>query len=263
MNQSPSKKPSYSIVLVNYKTHQVTSICLNLLHKAFKGSDVQVWVVDNNSNDASTDYLRSLDWIHFIERTPEDGEPGFMGHGLALDLVLDRISTDYLFLLHTDTFVHNPVIFETMMKQCLENENIAAVGCVDQLYRGRLRIAWRFITRFFKHYSRRIKLSLGLKSKQPKPFYEVYLKSFCALWNVKIMKEHALTFAMNNRTPGYEAQDQLMALGYKISYISARNIFKYLDHVEAATVSAQDGYHENHRRIKKYHAFLEKYSKLQ
>ena len=103
---------NYSIVLVNYKTHELTSICLKLLYKIFKDSGVQVWVVDNDSADESTEYLRSLDWIHLIERMPVPDEPGFMAHGCALDLVLDEITTDYLFLLHTDTLIHDPEIFK-------------------------------------------------------------------------------------------------------------------------------------------------------
>ena len=94
---SAQEKPVYSVVLVNYKTKQLTEICLKLLHKAFKDSGVQVWVVDNDSNDESTAFLRSLDWINFIERTPVANEPGFMAHGCALDMVLERVDTDYLY----------------------------------------------------------------------------------------------------------------------------------------------------------------------
>jgi len=257
---SDLKTPIYSVVLVNYKTRQLTEICLKLLYEAFKDTGVQVWVVDNDSADESTDYLKSLDWIHLIERKAVANESGFMAHGLALDMVLKQVDTEYLYLLHTDTLIHNPEIFDIMLNECKQQKDIAAVGCVDQIYRGQLRIIWRFVNRFFKHYSRRLKLTIGLSSKQPKPYYEVHLKSFCALWNIKLMKEQGLTFSLNNRIPGYEAQDRLISLGYKISYFSAKKIFTYLEHVEAATVSAQGLYGENHRRTKKYNAILEKMS---
>lgn len=252
------EKPIYSVVLVNYKTKQMTEICLKLLYRAFKDRGVQVWVVDNNSEDDSTEFLKSLDWINLIEREPVLNEEGYMAHGCALDMALEKVNTDYLFLLHTDTLIHNADIFEWMLSECKNQNDIVAVGCVDQIYRGQIRIVWRFLSRFFKHYSRRLKLFFGLKSKEPKPFYEVYLKSFCALWNIKIMKEKGITFSLNNRIPGYEAQDRLVEQGYKISYLSAKKMFRYLDHVEAATVSAQGGYDTNHRRTKKYNAMLKK-----
>lgn len=255
-------RPVFSVVLVNYKTLELTSICLKLLKKAFKDTAVQVWVVDNDSQDESTKYLKALDWIHFIERAPVSGESGFMAHGRALDMVLERVDTEYLFLLHTDTLIYDADIFNVMLKECMDDGKVAAVGCVDQLYRGQIRIYWRFITRLFKHYYRRLKLKLGLKSKQPKPYFEVYLKSFCALWNVKIMKENGMTFMLKDRIPGYGAQDLLAEKGFKISYLSAKKVFKYLDHVESATVSAQGGYGENHRRTKKYHDILEKMSEI-
>jgi len=256
------EKPAYSVVLVNYKTRELTEICLKLLYKAFKGTGVQVWVVDNDSADESTEFLRSLDWIHFVERKPVANEPGFMAHGCALDMVLERVNTDYLYLLHTDTLIHDPEVFDIMLNECKHQKNVAAVGCVDQIYRGQVRIVWRFVSRFLKHYMRRLKLRIGFSSKQPKPYYEVHLKSFCALWNIKLMKEKGLTFALNNKIPGYEAQDRLIEQGYKISYLSARKMFKYMDHVEAATVSAQGGYDESHRRTKKYNAILEKMNKI-
>lgn len=252
------KKPSYSIVLVNYKSYQLTSICLGLLHKALNGSDAQVWVVDNDSRDESTDYLRSLDWINFVERSPVENEKGFMSHGLALDMVLERVETDYLFLLHTDTLIYDPVIFDIMLNKCAEDESVVAAGCVEQIYRGRTRIIWRLITRFIKHYFRRLKLVLRMKSKQPKPYYEMHLKSFCALWDIKVMKKHGLTFQMSDRTPGYEAQDRLKSLGYNIAYIPVKKMFRYLDHVESGTVSAQGHYGKDHRRTKKYNSFMDK-----
>ncbi len=40
---------SLSIALVNYKTPEVTKLCLELLKKAVDVNKVTVWVVDNDS----------------------------------------------------------------------------------------------------------------------------------------------------------------------------------------------------------------------
>ena len=83
---------SLSIALVNYKTPEVTKLCLELLKKAVDVNKVTVWVVDNDSKDESLAYLKSLNWINLIERKPVLNEHGFMAHGRALDLSLIHIS---------------------------------------------------------------------------------------------------------------------------------------------------------------------------
>ena len=89
---------AFSIVIVNYKTPEITKICLDLLHQHVGSDSVPIWVVDNYSADESTEYLRTLEWINLIERSVSEPEPGHIAHGKALDLVLERVETDYLFL---------------------------------------------------------------------------------------------------------------------------------------------------------------------
>lgn len=78
--------PKFSIALVNYQTFDLTKICLNLLKKHIDAgllvpNKVDIGVVDNDSKDESTDYLRTLDWINLIERKPVGQETGFAAHG--------------------------------------------------------------------------------------------------------------------------------------------------------------------------------------
>jgi GT2 family glycosyltransferase len=243
---------SFSIALVNYKTHDVTSICLDLLSKAINSSGVTVWVVDNGSNDASLDFLKSQDWIRLIERSPPAGEAGFMAHGGALDMILERVDTKYLLLMHTDTFIYDPTIFDVLLEKCVHDEKVAAVGCLEPVWRSLPHLFLRYVSRGAKYYYRKYKLALGLKSRRAKFHYETHLKSFCTLWNVDIIRKHGMTFSMGNRTPSYEMQDQLTNLGYKLVSLSTDVMFKYLDHVDKATASAKDGVRINDRRLSKY-----------
>jgi hypothetical protein len=257
-------KPKFSIAMVNYKTLELTKIALELLKKHFDSGEldsnrVDVWVVDNHSQDASTEYLRSLNWIHLIERAPEGEEEGFAAHGKGLDLILDAIHTDYLFLIHTDTFIYDPSVFDWMLSFCKVDFKVAAVGCLEQLNRGYFRTVWRITSRFFKHYSRRIRLFFGMQARDPKPYMEQYIKSFCALWNVKLMKEKGYSFLMANRIPGYELQDLLRQTGYKIKTVSPMRLFKFLDHVEAGTVGLRAGYTDLNRRVKRKKSILKKF----
>ncbi len=250
--------PRFAIGLVNYKTAEMTRACLELLRKAVSGFDAEVWVVDNGSADESTTYLRSLDWIHLIERRPDGPEAGFLAHGQALNLIQARTSCEYLFLLHTDTLVYDGRVFDELLASCLEDHKLFVVGCLDQIDRGYLRSAWRLATRFASHQFRRAKLALGLPSKPPKPFRETYIKSFCALWNLRIMRDTGQSFLMSERVPGYEAQDVLLAAGYRRRLVSPRLLFRYLDHIEAGTVSANGGYRDGHRRAEKYRRMIGK-----
>jgi len=263
-SESPHEQnPEFSIALVNYKTLELTKTCLNLLQQHLGNNRIPIWVVDNGSNDDSVAYLRTLDWIKLIERTPTEGEAGHIAHGKALDMILDSVDTDYLFLLHTDTFIFDKEVFAMMLNKCTKKPNTIAVGCTEQIDRGIIRTAWRFTSRVFKHYFRRLKIALHLPSKTPKAYRETHLKSFCTLWNSKLIKQHGLHFLMDNRVPGYTLQDRTTELGYNIEFISAHKLFKYLDHIQSGTVAATGGYSPTHRRTKMYNEITKRLSDAQ
>ena len=247
----------FSIIIVNYKTVEITKICLDLLHQHLDSS-IPIWVVDNYSNDESTTYLRELDWIYLIERSRPEAELGHIAHGKALDLALKHVDTDYVFLLHTDTFVFDIKVFSMMLEQCMKDPKLVAVGCVEQLDRGLSRTLWRFGSRLFKHYFRRMKRSLGISCREPKPYREIYLKSFCSLWNCKLIKQHDMRFLLDDRVPGYTLQDRMSELGYTVERLSPRKLFRYLDHMQSGTVAAAGGYGPTHRRTKMYNDILER-----
>ncbi len=253
-----STQPRFSIALVNYKTPEITEICLDLLKKVINVAEVPVYVVDNNSADESLVHLKSLDWIHLIERKAEAPEVGFMAHGRALDLALAQVKTDYLLLMHTDTLIYNPKIFDILLEKISDNSQVAAVGCLEQVNRPVYASAWRGLLRGVKYYTRTIKVLLGFKTREPRLFYEIYLKSFCTLWNANIIKQHGMSFAMVERIPGYEMQDLLPKLGYQFVAIPPRQMFSYLDHIEAGTVSMVNALAKNHKRVKNYQAILKK-----
>lgn len=256
VNMTSLKETKVSILLVNYKTLELTTACLNLIRKNLDLSKYEVWVVDNGSADESVEYLRSLNWIHLIERVPDPSENGFTAHGRALDLALDAISTDYAFLFHTDTLIYDAEILEMMLAKCDPNSGVVGVGCLDQVYRSPGRIVWRTCTRYIKHHFRKLKMMLGIKTRLPKEYSEIYLKSFCALWNVKVVKELGMRFFMGNRIPGYELQDKLIGLGYKVVTIPARVMFRYVDHVEAGTKALRKNYGDKNRRVKRKKSLL-------
>jgi len=139
-----------------------------------------------------------------------------------------------------------------MIRQCSTPEDVVAVGCLEQLNRGVVRSAWRLTSRFAKHYTRRGLRALGLNARAPRPFREKHLKSFCTLWNARLIKHHGLHFHMNGGNPGYELQDRMTELGYRVECIAPRQLFRYLDHIQSGTVAANGGFAKNHRRVRMY-----------
>lgn len=65
-------------------------------------------------------------------------------------------------------------------------------------------------------------------------------------------------FFMNERTPGYEMQDQLTKMGYEFEAISQKEMFQYLDHIKAGSVSLTRNLEKNHKRVKNYQAIMSK-----
>ena len=100
-----NKSKEVTIIVPNYKTLEITKICLRLLKKHTNLNRVEVIVVDNQSNDESVEYLRSLNWITLIERKVNQIETGVSSHSRALDLALKRVKTPYVLSIHTDTFI--------------------------------------------------------------------------------------------------------------------------------------------------------------
>ena len=101
-------QPLVTILVPNYKTLELTKLCLRLLRKYTNPKQVHVLVIDNDSNDDSIEYLRSLSWIELIERKNISGDPGLVSHGLALDMALEKVTTPYVMSIHTDTLFVSP-----------------------------------------------------------------------------------------------------------------------------------------------------------
>ena len=98
-------KDKATICIINYKTLDLTRLCLRSIRK-FTNYPYEVMVVDKNSRDESLEYLKSLNWIRLIERRPESGEPGGgYAHGAGLDLGLENCNTEFFISLHSDVAI--------------------------------------------------------------------------------------------------------------------------------------------------------------
>src|SRR5580692_2878450 len=121
-------KPLVSILVPNYKTPELTKLCLRLLRKYTDPQLARIIVIDNDSQDESLNYLRHLSWIHLIERPRIPNESPVMSHARALDLGMTQVDTPYVLSIHTDTLVKRSDWLHFLISEIEQNPSIAGVG---------------------------------------------------------------------------------------------------------------------------------------
>lgn len=258
MNEhSSQRRDRISILLVNYKTRRLTGLCLSLIKEKFNLEQLQVIVVDNDSRDESLTYLRSLDWIQLIERTVQTPEKGHIAHAAALDMGIQAVDSRYVLLLHTDTLIKDARVIDLLLGQ-MTSAQAVCVGSVDQRNRKFLSRLWRATKRSIRQRTRSNEASSGRKHAKPN---DDYIKSFCSLWDVSVIRSLDLKFCAADRNPGYEMQDQVSNRGYKLGKVNTQELFQHVSHVQGGT-PAEMGIHDaGHRRAISYRNFLSDYSR--
>src|SRR3990167_2323210 len=228
------REPLVSILVPNYKTLDLTKLCLRLLRKHTDLSKAKIIVVDNDSQDASLDYLRTLSWIELIERKAMSGESPTQSHAKALDLALARVDTPYVLSIHTDTLVKHQDWLEFLIKQIEKDPNIAGVGS----WKLELKSTWRQLFKWMEHTTQRIyyhilgKAEHGLEGVGDNYYY---LRSHCAMYRTQLLKKLGLHFAGGDMVAGKEIHKKLSDVGYKMVFLPSRVLIRYIEHINHAT----------------------------
>lgn len=227
--------PSVTILVPNFRTPELTRICLRLLRKHTRPGLATVIAIDNGSNDASLDYLRELQWIQLIERRPVDGESVGMAHARALDLGLECVETPFVLSIHTDTLVYHPRWLEFLLERIEGAQPSAAVGSwkLEQkpLYRRALKQAETFVqSRIFPAIGK----GSGQIEGEGDNFY--YLRSHCALYRMSLIRQYGLSFAQGEDTAGRQMYRSLVEKGHNTVFLPAEILGRYLLHVNHATM---------------------------
>lgn len=227
-------KQLVTILVPHYKTLELTKLCLRLIRKHTDLKKARVIVVDNDSQDESTKYLRTLSWIELIERKNIAGDPPPVSHGLALDLALERVKTPYVLSIHTDTLMKRKDWLEYILKYIEEKPNVAGVG------------SWKleskpFHKRVLKHLER-IWQRLWFKFTGKKHRLrgvgnnKYYLRSHCSIYRMEYIHKYGLTFADNRANAGESMHHKLVKRGHDMLFLPSENLGQYVDHVNHATV---------------------------
>jgi len=111
-----------SIIIVNYNVKYFLEQCLDSVAHAIKNIDAEVFVVDNNSSDASIEYLKPLfPNVKFIENQIN------VGFSKANNQAIKEATGEYILLLNPDTVIgENSLI--NVCRFMDENQQAGAVG---------------------------------------------------------------------------------------------------------------------------------------
>jgi len=224
-----------TILVPNYKTPEITKICLRLLRKHSNPDQVDVIVIDNDSHDASLEYLRSLRWIKLLERTPEPGESPVAAHSRALDLALERVVTPFVLSIHTDTFVRRSDWIDILLFPFFEDVNLAGVGSWKLESKTPAQLAGRRLEGYAKMMLHRV--TNGRVSYRAERFDENlhYLRSHCAMYRVSAIRDVGTSFSDGDAVAGRVMHQKLIASGYRMKFLQSDYLGQYVDHLNHAT----------------------------
>jgi glycosyltransferase involved in cell wall biosynthesis len=248
-------KGKATICVVNYKTLDFTRLCLRSIRK-FTSYPYEVIVVDNDSQDESLEYLKSLGWIRLIERRSQVDEPGGgYAHAAGLDLGLENCSTEFFVSMHSDTFVQKQNWLTDLINYFGDDDDIACVGS------GKIELVpkWRLLLKRatdLRTFKRKI-----LQESDPVGKFRYYNRTICCLYRTDILRKEKLSFLMGREkglTGGKKLYFELVDRGYKTVELPAAIMGQFILHLAHATqvVNLQE-FTLRKRTIKKCHRLVD------
>lgn len=249
-------KGKATICIVNYKTPDLTRLCLRSIRKYTK-YPYEVVVVDNDSQDASLEYLKSLCWIRLIERRVDKDEPGGgYAHAAGLDLGLENCNTEFFVSLHSDTIVRKDNWLKDLIGYFDNNEEIVCVGS------GKIELVprWQVILKRatdFRTFKRKI-----FREPDPVGKYRYYNRTICSLYRTDVLRREKLLFLMDREkglTGGKKLYFELVDRGYKTVELSPLIMGQFIYHLAHATqVVNPNEFALRQKTVVKFHRYINK-----
>jgi len=112
---------TFSLIIINYRTYQLTRDCLNSLLKYCAPEQFEIILVDNNSHDESIEKLETEfgDQIKIIKNQAN------LGFGRANNQGAKIATGDWLFFLNSDTVVEDDILIT--LKKFISNHPQAGI----------------------------------------------------------------------------------------------------------------------------------------
>lgn len=121
-----------AISIVNYKTKELTTKCLQSILQKKWGITYEIWLVDNNSTDQSVEFFkRNFPKVHLIESKRNLGFAG--GHNLSLK----KIDSDYILILNSDTEIEEKIL-DKIVSFLDDNPEVGVASCKILGFDGKL-----------------------------------------------------------------------------------------------------------------------------
>lgn len=254
--------PEVSILVPNYRTPEITRLCLRLLRKHTDPQRVRVIAIDNDSgeDDASLQYLRSLQWIELIERKSIPGESPGASHASALDMALQTVTTPYVMSIHTDTFVLRDDWLDYLLNIIRQNDNIAGVGS----WKLEVKPAWKLVLKKIEFALQSVIYPLIGKEliTEGKGKHFHYLRSHLALYRTDLLKKYGISFGAGEETAGKVLHKVLEDKGHEMVFIPSTELIRYAVHLNHATMILNPELGSREKTVRKgarkIHAMLRK-----
>ncbi len=224
-------KNKATICIVNYKTPDFTKLCLRSIRK-FTRYLYDVIVVDNDSQDESLEYLKSLGWIQLLQRDTSDDLGGGYSHGAALQLGLEQCNTEFFVSMHSDTFIQKNNWLTELIGYFNDDEGIACVGSGKIELTPQWRIWLKKVTDF-RTFKRKL-----LREPDPQGKYRYYNRTICCLYRTDVLNKEKLSFLPDRDkelTAGKRLYFELVDRGYKTVKLPAKVLGQYVIHLAHAT----------------------------
>ena len=224
-----------AILIPHYKTLKMTKLCLALLKKNTDLARAELIVIDNGSNDDSSDYLKSLDWITLITRDKVEGEKGAIAHSNALDLALEKVTTPYFLSIHTDTFVTHPKWLEFLLTQIQSEASLAGVGSWKLEFKPWYKRVLKSIETFWQEKIWYPLIGKGYGAIAGKGDNYYYLRSHCALYKTEQVRKYTNGFNDGGETAGKVMHRKLEESGFTMKFLESSELSRYVRHLNHAT----------------------------
>ena len=224
-------KGKATICIVNYRTLDFTRLALRCIRK-YTNYPYEVIVVDNDSQDESLEYLKSLKWIRLLQRETKDDVSGSRSHSAALELGFENCNTEFFVSMHSDTLVHRGNWLSDLVGYFNGDEKIVCVGT------GKVELTpkWRVLLKKSTDW-RTFKRKL-LRTPDPTGKYRHYNRTICCLYRTEILRNERLSFLTDDRiglTSGQKLYFTLVDRGHPTIELPAAVMGRYIMHVSHAT----------------------------
>lgn len=198
-----------TVVIVNFKTKRLTKVAVETFSAVYK--NVRIILVDNGSNDDSTEWIKLLSGNITPVLLPTN-----IGHGPAMDLAIkDYVSTKYVFTLDSDCEVFRYGFLARMKYRLEKSQNGYAIG-------------WK---RWVNENG-----VATTKTKDIPPGLRPYIHPSAAMYNIEIYK--SLPPFLHHGAPAIENMRTSHERGYELFDFP---VSQYIKHKVAGTRSMYGG----------------------